>query len=158
MANQFYSEFPERGVAADIKKVARGTDAPNTIETSQTWKTTKDSWRTSTGKDQVGQASYKPTEYKCSTKKGDAYPYGIGDKPSDWRVSSNKKQPSGEHYGNEKFPAKGDASDAFQVEPRGLTHGWGRPASKNPSAPNKGAKRAPRKGSATTPPALGGGY
>jgi len=158
MANQFYSEFPERGVAADIKKVARGTDAPNTIETSQTWKTTKDSWRTSTGKDQVGQASYKPTEYKVSTKKAPSTFPALGDDPTDWRVSSNKRQPSNEHYGNESYPAKGSVSEASTPKPRGLAHGWGRPASKNPSAPNKGAKRAPRKGSATTPPALGGGY
>lgn len=156
MPNQFYSEFPEQQAAGTLKTWPKSM-VPDQ-ESVQSWKATKAGFRTSTGKSYRDSTTYSPTDYKCSTQKGDAYPYGIGDKPTDWRVSSRKKQPSDEHYGNEPFNAKGLVTQASQEPRKNGDSGWGKGRAKNPSAPNKGAKRAPgRKGSAT-PPAVGGGY
>ena len=60
--------------------------------------------------------TYKETAYKCSTNKGDAYPYGLGDKPVTWKVSSNKRQPTDEHYGNQPYGAAGSNAKASQIE------------------------------------------
>ena len=155
MPNQFYSEFPENQASGTLKSWPAQS---NKIETSQSWKSTRSGFRTSTVKlKQTRQdADYIPVKHACSTKKGEPYPAGIGDKPSAWKVSSNKKQPSNEHYGNESYEAAGKVSQASTPSNLSRGNGWG-PTPKVAKAKQQGAKSAPgRRGSASAAKSEGG--